>query len=73
MRHRPGPDCVEGDVEAVGVEANRAVEGEACGDHGARCGRGVEGDAADALAVAICHYHHQGIERRVLVTEGGSP
>lgn len=34
---------------------------------------GVEGDAADALAVAICHYHFQEVESRILPIEGGSP
>ena len=26
-------------------------------------------DAADALAVAICHFHHAGVERRLVAAE----
>ena len=29
-------------------------------------------DAADALAVAICHFHHAGINRRLIAAEAGS-
>lgn len=29
-------------------------------------------DAADALAVAICHFHHAGIQRRLVAAESGT-
>ena len=28
-------------------------------------------DAADALAVAICHFHHDGLAQRIIATEAG--
>ncbi len=30
-------------------------------------------DAADALAVAICHFHHAGLSRRFATAEAGAP